>query len=176
MAAMGFGIPSAIGACFARNRNLTVTVVGDGGFQLNIQELQTIIHNKLPIKIFVLQNNNYHAIRVTQDTYFNSKYIASSTETGVSIPSFKKIAKAYNFKYSKIQKNNLLANKLKKILNNKSPEIIEVIVNPTKHLIPKLGSVLKKDGTMVSSPLEDLHPLLDRKEFLKNMLIKPIDY
>ena len=176
MAAMGFGIPSAIGACFAKNKNLTVTVVGDGGFQLNIQELQTIIHNKLPIKIFVLQNNNYHAIRVTQDTYFNSKYIASSNETGVSVPSFKKIAKAYNFKYSRINNNNLLATKLKKILATNHPEIIEVIVNPKKHLIPKLGSVLKKDGSMVSSPLEDLHPLLDRDEFLKNMLIDPVKY
>jgi len=176
MAAMGFGIPSAIGACFAKNKNLTVTVVGDGGFQLNIQELQTIIHNKLPIKIFVLQNNNYHAIRVTQDTYFNSKYVASSTETGVSVPSFKKIAKAYNFKYYKIRNNNLLTTKLKKILNNNSPEIIEVVIDPAKHLLPKLGSVLKKDGTMITSPLEDLHPLLNRKEFLKNMLIKPLDY
>jgi acetolactate synthase-1/2/3 large subunit len=176
MAAMGFGIPSSIGSCFAKNKTLTITVVGDGGFQLNIQELQTIIQNKLPIKIFVLQNNSYHAIRVTQDVYFNSRYIASSNETGVSTPSLKKIAKAYDFKYSKINNNSSLTTKLKKILNTNHPEIIEIIIDPKKHLLPKLGSILKKDGTMISSPLEDLHPLMDRQEFLKNMLIKPIKY
>lgn len=170
MAAMGFGIPSAIGLSFANQQKRVITVVGDGGFQLNIQELQTIYQRKLPIKIFVIQNKGYHAIRVTQDNYFNKKYIGSSEEFGVSIPSFKRISKTYNFKYSIIRNNNSVLIGIKKALSNNKPEIIELIVDPKKHLYPKLSSKINSDGTMFTPPLQDLFPFLDRDEYMSNMI------
>jgi len=174
MAAMGFGLPSSIGACTAKSNKRTVSIIGDGGFQLNIQELQTIYSNKLKIKLFIFQNKGYHAIRVTQDTYFKNKYIGSSEKNGVSLPDIKKIASSYNLKYSQIKNNKEIESKLLKILNNDKAEIIEIKLDPSKHLYPKLTSQIKADGTMITSPLEDLYPFLDRKIFLKNMLIKPL--
>ena len=173
MASMGFGLPSAIGAAIALNKK-AFTVIGDGGLQLNIQELQTIINQKLSIKIFILQNKGFHAIRVTQDNYFNKRYIGSSDKTGVDLPSIKKISIAYGLKYSKINNNKDLRKKIKNIINNNLAEIIEVFVDPNKHLEPKLGSFLNKNGKMTSAPLEDLSPLLNRQEFIKNMFIKTI--
>jgi len=170
MAAMGFGVPSLIGVACANPGKRVLTVVGDGGFQLNIQELQTIHQRKLPIKIFVIQNGGYHAIRVTQDTYFNKKYIGSSKEFGVSIPSFKKIADTYNFNYSIIKNNKFVKSSLKKLLKNNKPEIIEVVVDPKKHLYPKLTSKIMSNGSMYTPALQDLFPFLDRDEFNKNMI------
>jgi acetolactate synthase-1/2/3 large subunit len=92
---MGFGVPSAIGASVALNGKMAITVVGDGGFQLNIQELQTIKHHELPIKIFVINNGGYHAIRVTQETYFENRYVASTESSGISLPALDKICYAY---------------------------------------------------------------------------------
>ncbi len=176
MAAMGFGVPSAIGASIAMKNKMAVTVVGDGGFQLNIQELQTIAHHKLPVKIFVINNNGYHAIRVTQETYFSSLYVASTEPSGVSLPSLEKIARAYGLKYRTIVNNEAVREGITQVLADDSPEIIELRVDPTKHLAPKLGSFVKPDGTMASRPLEDLVPLLDREEFRLNMFINPIEF
>lgn len=175
MAAMGFGLPSAIGASVALNNKMAITFVGDGGFQLNIQELQTIVHNQLPIKIFVINNDGYHAIRVTQENYFENRYVASTAGSGVSLPSFKKIADAYGIGHRTIINNNTVRDEILNTLNNQLPEIIEILVDPGKHLMPKLGSFIKPDGTMASRPLEDLVPLLDRDEFRSNMLTKPIN-
>jgi acetolactate synthase-1/2/3 large subunit len=175
MASMGFGIPSAIGASMALSRKMAITVVGDGGFQLNIQELQTIAHHQLPVKIFVLQNNGYHAIRVTQESYFENRYVASSAETGVSIPPLDRIATAYGISHRVIANNESVRNAISEVLNNKKPEIIEVITDPAKHLFPKLGSYIKSDGTMASRPLEDLLPLLEREELRNNMFIEILE-
>lgn len=175
MASMGFGMPSAVGASVAQGGKMAITVVGDGGFQLNIQELQTIAHHRLPVKIFVLQNNGYHAIRVTQENYFSGRYVASTPETGVSVPPFEKIASAYGIAYRRIDRNEAAAAQIQATLTDPQPEIIEVVVDPNKHLSPKLGSMIRADGTMVSRPLEDLVPLLDRAEFRANMLIDPLE-
>ena len=175
MAAMGFGMPSAIGASVALNNKMAITFVGDGGFQLNIQELQTIVHHQLPIKIFVVNNDGYHAIRVTQENYFENRYVASTVETGVSLPSLKKIANAYGLRHRVIVNNDDVRGGITATLANQQPEIIEVMVDPGKHLMPKLGSFIKPDGTMASRPLEDLMPLLDRAEFRANMFIKPLE-
>ena len=170
MAAMGFGIPSSIGVSMAFPGRRVITIVGDGGFQLNMQELQTISQRKIPIKIFVIQNDGYHAIRVTQDTYFNKKYIGSSKEFGVSIPSFKKIANTYNFNYTIIKNNKSVVSSIKKSFKNNKPEIIEIVVDPKKHLYPKLASKINNDGSMYTPALEDLFPFLDRDEFNSNMI------
>ena len=170
MASMGFGLPSTIGASLSKNNKRAITIIGDGGFQLNVQELQTIFVNKLKVKIFVFQNKGYHAIRVTQDTYFKKRYVGSSNDSGVLLPSIEKISKSYGIKYSQISNNTELEVKLKKILKNDVPEIIEVKIDPNKHLYPKLSSQINKNGKMYTSPLEDLYPFIDRDE-LKDVMI-----
>ncbi len=174
MAAMGFGLASAIGASLALNRKLAVTVIGDGGLQLNIQELQTVAHHRLPIKVFVISNEGYHSIRVTQETYFDNFHVASSPASGVSIPNLRRIADAYELGYSRITSNEETREGIRRALGTNAPELIEVMVDPSKPLLPKLSSYIKPDGTMASRPLEDLVPLLDREEFRRNMFIKPL--
>ena len=173
MAAMGFGLPSTIGAALSKNNKRAITIIGDGGFQLNVQELQTIFVNKLKVKIFVFQNKGYHAIRVTQDTYFKKRYVGSSNSSGVLLPNIEKISKSYGIKYSQISNNRELDVKLKKILKNDVPEIIEVKIDPHKHLYPKLTSQINKNGKMSTSPLEDLYPFIDREE-LKEIMISDL--
>jgi acetolactate synthase I/II/III large subunit len=175
MAAMGFGVPSAIGASVAMGGKMAVTVVGDGGFQLNIQELQTIAHGRLPLKMFVINNGGYHAIRVTQETYFKSRYVASTETSGVSLPPLERIAASYGIEHRVIARNQDVRHAIEQALATSQPEIIEVLVDPARHLLPKLGSFVKPDGTMASRPLEDLVPLLDRDEFRSNMFTPPIE-
>ena len=170
MASMGFGLPSTIGSSLSMNNKRSITIIGDGGFQLNVQELQTIITNKLKVKIFVFQNKGYHAIRVTQDTYFQKNYVGSSEINGVEIPNIRKVAYAYGLKYSYIANNKELSNKLKKILSNDIAEIIEVKIDPNKHLYPKLTSQIGENGKMTTSPLEDLFPFIKR-DLLKKIMI-----
>jgi len=175
MAAMGFGMPSSIGASVAMGHKMAITMVGDGGFQLNIQELQTMVHHQLPIKIVVVNNDGYHAIRVTQENYFQNRYVGSTHESGVSLPNLKKIADAYGMGYRVIENNAGVRDGIAGMLATSGPEIVEIMVDPGKHLMPKLGSYIKPDGTMASRPLEDLLPLLDRDEFRANMFIKPLE-
>jgi len=137
--------------------------------------LQTIVHHQLPIKIFVINNDGYHAIRVTQENYFDNRYVASTVESGVSLPSLKKIADAYGLKHRLIKNNHAVRVEISATLSDQHPEIIEILVDPAKHLMPKLGSFIKPDGTMASRPLEDLMPLLDRTEFRSNMFTKPLE-
>ena len=170
MAAMGFGLPSTIGSSIAMNNKRSITIIGDGGFQLNVQELQTIKTNNLKVKIFIFQNKGYHAIRVSQDTYFKNKYFGSSKESGVNIPEIKKITKSYGLKYSCISNNIELNSKLNTILKTDKAEIIEVKIDPKKHLYPKLSSQINSNGKMSTSPLEDLYPFIDRKN-LKTIMI-----
>ncbi|MBN1354485.1 MAG: thiamine pyrophosphate-binding protein [Candidatus Omnitrophica bacterium] len=173
LAAMGYGLPSSIGGCFAGGRRDTVTVIGDGGFQLNIQELQTVAHYRLPIKIFILNNEGYLSIRTTQLTYFNGRFVGSGATSGVSLPSLRKIANAYGMPYRRIKSHARLKNEIKKTLKTKGPVICEVMVNPKKALLPKLASYKKADGDIESRPLEDMVPLLPRKELYSSMIIRP---
>ena len=170
MASMGFGLPSTIGSSLSMNNKRSITIIGDGGFQLNVQELQTIVTNKLKVKIFIFQNNGYHAIRVTQDTYFGKNYVGSSDVSGVEIPNIKKVVKAYGLKYSYIANNRELDSKLKEILKNDLAEVIEVKIDPKKHLYPKLTSQIGENGKMTTSPLEDLFPFIKR-DLLKKIMI-----
>ena len=170
MASMGFGLPSTIGSSLSMNNKRAITIIGDGGFQLNVQELQTIVTNKLKVKIFIFQNKGYHAIRVTQDTYFKKNYVGSSSVSGVEIPNIKKVVKAYGLKYSQISKNKDIDTKLTKILNNDTAEVIEVKIDPKKHLYPKLTSRIGSNGKMTTSPLEDLFPFINRDELKKVMI------
>ncbi len=173
-AAMGYDLPAAIGACYANDKNDVICVTGDGSIQMNIQELQTIIHNKLPIKIFVFNNNGYSSIKNTQNNFFNGFKVGSEINSGVSFPNMQAIAKAYGFKTFIIKNQENLKNNIENILKEKS-FICEVIIDPNEKMEPKLSSQIKPDGKMVSKPLEDMFPFLPREIFLENMIIKPID-
>jgi acetolactate synthase-1/2/3 large subunit len=173
-AEMGFDIPGAIGAAVATGKNVWQTT-GDGGVQMNIQELQTLVHYKLPVKIFIHNNQGYLTIRHTQNSLFDGNFTASSYESGVSLPSFEKLAKAYGIPFFKLSSHKKARNTIKKMQAISGPCICEVIMDPAQQLIPKTSFKILPDGKLVSPPIEDLFPFLERKEFLSNMIIKPIN-
>ncbi len=172
-ASMGFGLPGTIGACFANDRKKTICISGDGGLQMNIQELQTMVHYNLPIILFVLNNNGYLTIKLMQQNHFG-RYVGSDKSSGVSCPDIIKVANAYGIKTERIANHDELHAKIDSVLAEPGPFVCEIIMSENQPLIPKLSSVKKPDGTFESRPLEDLYPFLDRDEFLKNMLVKPI--
>lgn len=174
-ASMGYDLPAAIGACVANNYNDVVCLTGDGSIQMNLQELQTIIHYKLPIKIFMYNNNGYLSIRITQTAYFNKNFVGESPVSGVTIPDMKKLAEVYGFKVFQIKTNKEAEEKLDSILSYEGPVFCEIMLDPIEEIAPKVASYKKPDGTMISKPLEDLAPFLPRDEFEKNMIIKIIE-
>ena len=174
-AEMGFTIPACIGISAAKNDGEVVGITGDGSFQTNIQELQTILEYKLPIKLFVWNNNGYLSIRSTQNRIFEGRLYGTDAGHGVSLPDTKKIAEAYGITYIKIEGNDDLGEKIKKVLDTKGPVICEVMCIADQEIVPALSSQKLADGRMVSKPLEDMYPFLDREEFKKEMIIKLIE-
>jgi acetolactate synthase I/II/III large subunit len=173
-AEMGYSLPAAIGAAVAKGGE-ALGVTGDGSFQMNIQELQTIVYNKLPVKIFVLNNNGYLSIRATQTKFFEGRLMGTDSTSGLSIPDTKKIANAYGIKYFKLKNSATLEKDLKEVLRYRGPVLCEVICPPNEPVVPAAASVRKDDGRMVSRPLEDMLPFLPREEYLGNMIVKPVD-
>ena len=172
---MGFTIPAAIGACFAsKNKKNILAITGDGSLQMNIQELQTIFHHKLNLKLIVFNNDGYLSIKTTQEKFFNGRLIGTNPSSGISFPSLKKIAGAYGIKYSKLSSNSDLS-RLVNLFNIKGPIIIEVMNPPNQEIIPTASSKRLPDGRMISKPLEDMYPFLDRDVFFKNMIIDPLE-
>ena len=168
---MGYGLPGAIGASFGLNKGEVICLNCDGGIMMNLQELQTIDEYNLPIKTFVFNNDGYLMIKHTQKNLFKGNYVAVNKDTNISCPNLKKLASAFNMKYYLIKNWNDYNNKIKKILNNKKPVICEIIMNPEQYFHPKLGTIINKKGKIISPPLEDISPLLSRKELKKNMII-----
>lgn len=171
LASMGYGLPSTIGACLASNRKLTVSVNGDGGFVMNIQELETLHRLNLPVKIFVLCNGGYGAIKATQTNIFSGNFLACDPESGLTIPNIGNVAKAYGLKTEQIYNNNELKDKVKKVLQHDGPVICEVFTPIELMAKPKQISYRRKDGQMESKPLEYMNPPLSKKEFEENMII-----
>ena len=172
-ASMGYDLPAAIGACLAGGRRRTICIAGDGSIQMNLQEMQTIAHYRLPIKIFVLTNDGYLSIRGTQESFFGGHYVASNRATGVTTPDIARIAEAYGIPADRIPGHDVLEEKLRKALSTPGPALCDISMSPTQTLYPKVASARLPDGRMVSRPLEDMYPFLDRKEFLENMIIPP---
>jgi len=172
---MGFAIPAAIGACFAGGRKRTVSVDGDGGFQMNIQELATISQHRLPIKFFVVNNGGYASIRSSQLGYFKGNLIGADASSGVWLPDLEKVAAAYEIPFRRITIEDDLKSLLREVLEAPGPFVCEVMVRQDEPRIPRLASSQLPDGRMVSKPLEDLFPFLDRDEFLSNMIIPPLE-
>jgi len=171
LGAMGFGIPASIGGCLASGKKRTICIDGDGGFQLNIQELETVRRLNLPIKFFVLNNNGYASIRATQRTHFDGHYVGSDPSSGLTLPNLIKIAEAYDIKTFTIDSHAGISRKIREILEYDGPVICDVKITPNQFTAPRISSTVTPDGTMVSKPLEDLWPSLDREEFLSNMMI-----
>ena len=162
---MGYGLPASIGACFANDKKRVICAHGDGGLQLNIQELQTIVHHNLPIKLFVINNNGYTSIKHTQMNYFDGFFVGSDPSSGLTCPEISKIAKAYGIKYLKSKTHSSLRQCIKKALEIEGPVIVELFSHATQPIQPRVVSEKKSDGQMVSKPLEDMFPFIDRFEF-----------
>jgi len=175
--AMGFGLPQTIGACIASGRRRTICINGDGGFQLNIQDLETVHRLGLPIKYFILNNCGYASMRATHRNYFQGRLVASDASSGLTLPDIRRIADAYGIHNSRIENHDELGSKIAEALACDGPFICEVMVDPEEQTAPKVKSVLGPNGHMISKPQEDLAPFLDRQEFLDNMIVPPMpDY
>jgi len=168
---MGFEIPCSIGAQIAEPTKMVIPILGDGSFQLNIQELQTILHYQLPIKIFLFNNGGYGAISITQTNFFKTKF-GVDYESGISFPNTEKIANAYGVKYIYINTNSEIEEKVQEFLQyNMGPIILEVFCCiQTRY--PRLNAIKNEDGTFSNRPFEDMDPFLNREEFEKEMIVK----
>jgi acetolactate synthase I/II/III large subunit len=166
LSTMGY-MPASIGVAAAAGKAV-YCITGDGSIQMNIQELQTIVHNKLPVKIIMLSNNGYLLIRHTQHNFMEGRLIGESPETGVSFPDMKKIAKAYGIQYVRISKLRELEEKLKIVTAANGPLLCEVMTPPNQLLIPRIASRKLDDGRMISMPYDDMFPFLPREEYEQN--------
>ncbi len=171
-ASMGYGLPAAIGACFGRPGNRVICLEGDGSIQMNIQELQTVVHHQLPLKIFVFNNNGYLSIHSTQKNFFAGNFVGESPQSGVSFPDMVRLAQAYGITAFRMERLTDL-DQLGDILDRPGPCLCDVVVDVEQAFEPRIASRRLADGKMVSSPLEDMYPFLDREEFLSNMIIAP---
>lgn len=172
MASMGYDLPPAVGVAVASKRK-TVLITGDGGFQMNIQELQTIKQNKLPIIIFIMNNQGYHSIRMTQNNFFKGKKLVGvGEESGdLSFPDLSKLIPAYGIKYECIENNSEIKPVVSKILEYNEPCLCEVKLSTTQVTEPKVASKRLPDGRMVSGTLADMAPFLPDEEMQKIMSI-----
>ena len=176
IAAMGYDLPAAIGICMAEDaKKEIILVTGDGSIQMNLQELQTIIHHKLPIKIFLINNGGYHSIRQTQKNFFGEPLVGVGVDScDLSFPDMEKLAKAYGYPYLCARHNSQLADAVEQTLACEGPVICEVFVTKEQNFEPKSAAKRLPDGTMVSPPLEDLMPFLPDEEMDRLMVIKRI--
>lgn len=173
-AEMGFTLPAAIGVCAARNGQETIGITGDGSFQMNIQELQTLVYHRYPVKLFIWNNDGYLSIRATQNKFFNGRFIGTDSASGVSFPDVGKIADAYGIAYYKIETLQDIEMYMPQIMKKEGPVLCEVKIIRDQEVIPSVSSKRLADGRLVSAPIEDMYPFLPRDEFYKNMIIKPI--
>lgn len=169
-ASMGYDLPAAIGACVANNNKQTICIAGDGSIMMNLQELQTMKHYNLPIKLFIFNNNGYISIQQTQKNFFEGRMTACTTDSGVSLPDFIQVAKSFDLPAVKIDNLNHLDEQIKSVLNANTPVVCEVMLSPDYIFAPKLSAKKLDDGTMVSPSLEDMFPFLDRKEYEGNII------
>jgi len=166
---MGTGLPGAIGACLANGRQRTISIIGDGGFQLNIQDLETVRRLALPIKFFVLSNGGYGSIMTMQKTHFQGRYVASEPSSGLTLPDVVRVAAAYRLDTATISGHAHLREAMAEVLAMAGPVVCSVPVSPQQAIAPRVASRLGADGVMVSTPMEDMWPFLTREELASNM-------
>ena len=163
-ASMGFALPASIGAFYqAKNRNV-ICIEGDGSIMMNLQELQTVVHNKLPLKIFIMNNSGYSSIKQSQKNFFGGHLVGSDCNSGVSVPDFQKIATAFGIKVKEITSSKTLEKDLKEVLESSECILCEIKTDINYSFLPKLSAKCLPDGSMISPSLEDMYPFLDRDE------------
>lgn len=167
-AAMGYGFPAAIGVSVANKEKRTICVDGDGSFQMNLQELQTVVYNKLNLKIVYINNSGYHSIRQTQTNLFQPPLVGVGVGSGLSFPDAEKIAYAYGIPFVRIESIQDMKDKFQTVLNTEGPVFCEVVVDPNQNFEPKLSSKVLPDGKIVSPPLDDMFPFLPKEEYEEN--------
>lgn len=174
LGAMGYGLPAAIGACLGTDHRETILVDGDGGIQMNIQELATVERLGLPIKMFILNNDGYSSIRTSQQRWFG-RLMGADRSSGLALPDIVKVAAAYGLQTARIEDQSNLRADVRAVLDTPGPVVCDVVSLPDEARIPSLSSAQRADGSLVSKPLEDLWPFLDREEFRANMIVAPLE-
>ncbi|MBR4342558.1 MAG: thiamine pyrophosphate-binding protein [Lachnospiraceae bacterium] len=164
-AAMGYGFPAALGVAVSDNSRRTVCIDGDGSVMMNIQELATVSHNRLNMKLFILNNNGYLSIRQTQRNLFKPPFVGIDSESGVGFPDFGKLADAFGISYFRLTTESEAGGVIDQVLNSDGPGVCEVVVDPDQNFEPKSSSKVLPDGKIVSPSLDDMFPFLDRDEF-----------
>jgi len=175
LGAMGCAIPNSIGVCLAGGGRRTICVDGDGGFQFNVQELATVRHLNLPVKFFVLNNGGYASIRASQTNFFGEPQVGCDERTGLTIPNLCKVAVSYGIAPMRIDSQVNLREQVRRVIESPGPVICDVRVLPDEPRSPRLSTMQRPDGSLVSKPLEDLWPFLDRAEFMANMIVPPLE-
>jgi acetolactate synthase-1/2/3 large subunit len=166
---MGFGLPGAIGAHFGDIKKQIICLNTDGAMMFNLQELQVVREHQIPLKLFVFNNDGYTMIKISQHNLFNSRISGSSSSSGISFPSFEKIANAFELKYVCISNLNQLEKAIEMYFDTPDAVLFEIIMDPDQKYLPRLATSKLEDGTLVSPPLEDLDPLLPIEK-LKSLL------
>ena len=164
-AAMGYGFPAAVGVAVADNSKRTICLDGDGSVMMNIQELATVVQNKLNIKLIILNNNGYLSIRQTQRNLFHPPFIGIDNKSGVGFPDFEKLADSFGLKYFRLDCEKNCNDVLEDVLSCEGPCICEAVVDPNQNFEPKSSSKVLPDGRIVSPSLDDMAPFLERDEF-----------
>lgn len=167
---MGYGLPAAIGSSVARNKGEVLCLNCDGGMMMNLQELQTLVHYKLPVKLFIFNNDGYLMIKHTQNALFNGRRAGVDGKSGVSCPDFSALGKAFGIPVFQIRTWEDFDHVIPDVQQSEGPVICEVFMHPNQMFVPKLSLSIQKDGTLISPPLEDLSPLLSRAELKNNMI------
>jgi acetolactate synthase I/II/III large subunit len=173
-ATMGYDLPASIGACKGSGDKPIVCLAGDGSIMMNLQELQTIVGNRLPIKIFILNNNGYVSIFQTHRNFFNGVEIGGGPKSGVSFPEFELLSKAFGFPYLRCSRHQDMAEAIRDTMSTEGPAVCEIMLDENTIFAPKLGAKQLPDGRIVSPPLEDLSPFLPRDQFRESMIIDTI--
>lgn len=163
-ASMGYGLPAALGVAVCKKGERTICIEGDGSLMMNLQELQTVIYNRLNLKIVILNNNGYHSIRQTQKNLFQPPMYGVCSDNGVSFPDFEKLSNAFGFPYFRVDSIDGADSQIEKALETEGPVVIEAFLDPEQNFSPKLSARRLPDGTMVSPSLEDMSPFLSQDE------------
>lgn len=174
-ASMGYDLPGAVGACIATGKKRLICLAGDGSMMMNLQELQTIVTQKLPIKIFVLNNTGYHSIRQTQQNYFADNIVGCGPESGLEFPDFAKVAAAFDIPFTRVDTHPDLERAIGETISGDGPRMCEVVLDLEQAFSPKLASRKLPDGRMLTPSLEDMAPFLSRAEMAENMVIPLLD-
>lgn len=172
---MGFGVPAALGACVASGGKRTVCVDGDGGFHMNLQELEVIRRLNLPITFFVLDNQGYGSIRNSQRSYFGGRLVASDATSGLTLPDTLAVARAYGLATAHLESHDGLRERITEILAHQGPTVCVVKLDPDQPTLPRVTSYMKADGQMATRPMEDMYPYLDREALRTEMMVPMLD-